>query len=135
MISRRTMLFALAAMAVLPAFETVNAAGMGAGKGSASGGGASGKGKSQGNSGAAKGAGKATGKPKGVTGSVKPSVQQDTIPEQGLNTAMYRVRHRNGFEETLKSGRYRMQDNRGRTIVDRAAKPGDYARLRRLADW
>jgi hypothetical protein len=54
-----------------------------------------------------------------------------TVPAQRL-TKPYRVRHSNGFQETLQGGRYSLRDNRGRTIVDRVAQPRDYARLRRL---
>jgi hypothetical protein len=136
-ISRRNTVFALAAMAILPAFDAVEAAGKGGGKGSSPGNGVSGKGSSPGAgpSGKAKSegaglaaGGKAKGKAKGIADTVQPSVELDSI--QGLGTASYRVRHRNGFQEILKGGRYRMLDDRGRTIVDRAAKPGDYVRLR-----
>lgn len=46
-----------------------------------------------------------------------------------------RLRHRNGFEEEIGAGRYEMRDNRGRRIVNRAARASDYTRLRRLMRW
>ena len=118
-------------MAVLPAFET-NAAGPG--KGSSPGNGGPGKGKSAGKGVGSGAAGKAKGQAKGVTKSVAPPADLNTATAPAPSrTAFYRVRHRNGFQETLADGRYLMQDNRGRTIVNRAAKPEDYARLRRLS--
>jgi hypothetical protein len=50
-----------------------------------------------------------------------------------VDRSVFRVKHGNGFRETLSRGRYVLQDNRGRTIVDRVAMPKDYARLRRLS--
>ena len=43
------------------------------------------------------------------------------------------VRHGSGIEEELANGRYVMRDNRGRTIINRAATAADRARIRSLA--
>ena len=79
-------------------------------------------------------AGKAKGEARAVTQSVKPSTDLRNVPAKVQSqTATYRVQHKNGFQETLARGRYVMQDNRGRTIVNRVAQPRDYARLRELS--
>ena len=79
-------------------------------------------------------AGKANGKAGAVTQSVKPSTDLRNVPAKVQSQpATYQVRHKNGFQETLARGRYVMQDNRGRTIVNRVAQPRDYARLRELS--
>ena len=43
------------------------------------------------------------------------------------------VLHRNGMRESVKSGRYRMTDDKGRTIIERAATKADLRRLRNLS--
>jgi hypothetical protein len=109
--------------------------GNGKGNGSGSGGSKNGNGGTSSGKGVGPGAGgKAKGKARGVTQSVKPSTDLGNVPAKVQSkTATYRVRHKNGFQETLARGRYVMQDNRGRTIVNRAAQAGDYARLRELS--
>lgn len=54
--------------------------------------------------------------------------------DEGTNSPpALRLRHNNGFEEEIGGGRYEMRDNRGRRIVNRAVRPSDYLRLRRLS--
>ena len=100
----------------------------GKGKGGSNGN-TNGKGKASGNSGA-----RSNGKDKGAEGAVPGQMPQSNITDATMRDASksLRVRHRNGFEEVLKDGRYEMRDNRGRPIVNRTAGPADYARLRRL---
>ncbi len=57
----------------------------------------------------------------------------DTLGTTTPASANMRIRHKNGFEETLDGGRYEMKDNRGRTIVNRPATRKDVARLNQLA--
>ncbi|WP_337266168.1 hypothetical protein [Oryzifoliimicrobium ureilyticus] len=42
------------------------------------------------------------------------------------------VQHSNGITETLRRGRYVMEDSKGRTIIDRAATAQDIRRLKEL---
>jgi len=42
------------------------------------------------------------------------------------------VVHRNGMREEIKGGRYLMKDNKGRTIIERAATKADLRRIRDL---
>ena len=141
---RRSLLFGLFATAVgfassAPAVAQGNGKGSLGGKGhgsSASGGKGKGGGNSNtsangtasGNSGAG-GKGKDNGAEGAVAGRAQSSLTGATVRDASKS---YRVRHRNGFEEVLKDGRYQMRDNRGRTIVNRAAGPADYMRLRSL---
>lgn len=52
----------------------------------------------------------------------------DIVEQRG---STIRVTHRNGMREQIAAGRYRMTDNKGRTIVERPATKADEARLRR----
>jgi hypothetical protein len=60
--------------------------------------------------------------------------QPSAVPESytAIPSGPLRVRHRNGFEEEVGAGRYKMHDNRGRLIVNRVVRSSDYVRLRRL---
>jgi hypothetical protein len=137
---RRNLLFGLFTVAVGLASSTPAAA-QGNGKGSSGGKGrgssaSGGKGKRGGNAnGAASGNSTAGGNTSdnGAEGAVPGQHPQNStgVPTRDASKS-YHLRHRNGFEEVLKDGRYQMRDNRGRTIVNRAAGPEDYVRLRSL---
>jgi hypothetical protein len=66
--------------------------------------------------------------------SEQPVEQPNAVPESytTIKPGLLRVRHRNGFQEEIGAGRYKMRDNRGRLIVNRVVKSSDYVRLRRL---
>jgi len=53
----------------------------------------------------------------------------DSVTIRGKSIA---VQHRNGMRESVKGGRYLMTDDKGRTIVERAATNADLRRLRKL---
>jgi hypothetical protein len=148
MLSRR--LFVTALLAVSASAWIVEAAGA-QGKGASSGGGGGNSNAGSGNGAGGGGNPNAGGGGNGAGGgnsnagggneeeSEQPtqSVEQPSaVPENYATTAPgpLRVRHRNGFEEEIGAGRYKMLDNRGRLIVDRAVRSSDYARLRRLTE-
>jgi len=66
-------------------------------------------------------------------GSQAPSSQVnaagDTVTVQG---AKIQVVHRDGFSESIEPGRFTMKDPLGRTIVERAVRASDIARLKGL---
>ncbi|MER8898145.1 hypothetical protein [Mesorhizobium sp. M0676] len=66
-------------------------------------------------------------------GSQAPSSQVnaagDTVTVQG---AKIQVVHRDGFSESIEAGRFTMKDPLGRTIVERAVRASDIARLKGL---
>ncbi len=141
MISRRTLIACLATVVVFATAPTsVDAAGHGRGNGnsgskgnsgnSGNGGGTGNKGNN--GHGPSKGGGvgpNSPGKGQNKTRDEPPDATSGTVDRN----AVYRVRHGNGFQESLSKGRYVLQDNRGRTVVNRAAKSKDYARLRKLS--
>lgn len=103
-------------------------------QGNSNGGGSgNGAGNSSGNAGGGASAGRsenATGTKNTAKAAPAPKVEQPSSVPRSL-----RLRHRNGFEEEIGAGRYEMRDNRGRRIVNRAARASDYTRLRRLMRW
>ncbi len=120
MLSRRTVLASLAAIPLAPGA----AAAGGKGKGGGNNGNAGGKGKGAANN----------SPPDNAAPTAQPTAPAENLTPPGMPAGgTYRVRHRNGFQETLAEGRYRMTDGRGRLIVDRPAKPEDYSRIRSLA--
>ena len=60
------------------------------------------------------------------------SVGTSSSNKAGAASSRAGVTHRNGFREAVVGGRYRMLDNKGRTIVDRPAVQADLLRLRQL---
>jgi hypothetical protein len=136
MLSRRAFFSALGACAFIAANPGQPlAAGKGGGNGNSSGNG-KGNGNSGGNgNGGGHGNGNSQGKgnnqanPEPANRVAAPDTLGTTTPA----SANMRIRHKNGFEETLGGGRYEMKDNRGRTIVNRPATRKDVARLNRLA--
>ena len=122
MFSRRYVLSALSAAALIAASPGIGSA--------AGNSGTSGNGGSKGNAGNGNngGYGSSNGKAKGNAaepGDAASSLAHSTNPT-------VRIRHRNGFQEVLIGGRYRLIDNRGRTIVDRPAAAKDMVRLQRM---
>lgn len=90
---------------------------------SASGGANSGSGNAgQGNSGKAKGN-------QGNHGSHVNAATGDTVEVDGDKIT---VIHRDGMQEEIENGRFKMQDALGRTIIEREATPEDVARLQAL---
>jgi hypothetical protein len=147
-VTRRVLISGLVAAIVFGALTSrAGAQGNGNGNGGSSGnGGKSGNGKGRGKDGSSNAGGNGNGK--GGAKSAGPSgagnggnAAQGGITSDSVGTtntlggrpSNFRVRHNNGFEESLSRGRYTLKDNRGRTIVDRTAAPSDYARLRRLS--
>lgn len=160
MISRRTLIACFGAAIFATAATPVDAAGNGNANGGGNGnGGSNGNGGGNGNGngggngngnggvngngnngGSNNGKGPSNGKGvgpdspgKGQTKTQDESVAPHAAPAVVDRDAVYRVKHNNGFRETLSKGRYVLQDNRGRTVVNRAARPNDYARLRKLS--
>lgn len=101
-----------------------NGGGNGSGNGNGSGGNAG--------NGNANGKGK-NGAGDNAAGSQAPSSQVnaagDTVTVQG---AKIQVVHRDGFSESIEAGRFTMKDPLGRTIVERAVRASDIARLKGL---
>jgi hypothetical protein len=64
----------------------------------------------------------------GTVQSVNPATgDRVTIRGKGIE-----ILHRNGMRESLKGSRYLMTDDKGRTIIERAATNADRIRLRKL---
>jgi hypothetical protein len=129
MLSRRNVLYGLAAAAVAVAKPgMVSAAGRG-NEGNNSNGnggyrnGSNGNGEENGGNGNDK-----------SNGNSKTAAPTQVAPSTTVDpaTLSLRVRHNNGFEEILSGGRYHMKDNRGRTIVNRPATGEDLVRLQQL---
>ncbi|MER9398703.1 hypothetical protein NKI46_11270 [Mesorhizobium sp. M0615] len=101
-----------------------NGGGNGSGNGNGSGGNAG--------NGNANGKGK-NGAGDNAPGSQAPSSQVnaagDTVTVQG---SKIQVVHRDGFSESIEAGRFTMKDPLGRTIVERAVRASDIARLKGL---
>jgi hypothetical protein len=136
MISRRTLIVCLGAIVLATAAAAADAAGNGNGGGKGNGGGNGNGNNGNGNNGNGPSNGNGVGPNspgKGQAKSDDESVARQAAPAAIDRNAVYRVRHGNGFRETLSKGRYVLQDNRGRTVVNRIAKPNDYARLHKLS--
>jgi hypothetical protein len=93
-------------------------------------GGKGGNGKSKGNSGTSSSVDDAAASPdQGDVQSVNPATgDRVTIRGKAID-----ILHSNGMRESVKGGRYLMTDDKGRTIVERAAKKSDLRRLRKLS--
>jgi hypothetical protein len=119
-------LFAASAFMVEAAVAQGNGNGDGNGNGN---GGANGNGGGNGNG--VGGNGKGNRNAGGGTGPAAGPAQAPAATQPSAPPSL-RLRHSNGFEEEIEGGRYKMRDNRGRQIVNRAVRNSDYVRLRRL---
>lgn len=102
-----------------------NGGGNGNGGGSGNGGGNSGNGGGNGN-------GNGKGNDKGQSSSAKSATQSQVDADQSTDAGngSITVRHQDGMSEKIQSGRYVMQDSKGRTIVNRTATVSDEQRLK-----
>jgi hypothetical protein len=108
-----------------------NGKGEGGGNGKGGGSGKSGGGSKGGGTGAASSGGSAGRKAASAGGNhVNPSTgDMVQVTENKID-----VLHRNGMQEGIRAGRYRMTDGKGRTIIERQATSADVARLRGMVD-
>ena len=125
----------LATLVAAAAFTAQPAGAQGNGNGNGNGGGGNGNGGS-GNGGNGGGGNGNGGNGNGGGNGNSAGTESETgaaAPDEGANAASgLSLRHGNGFEEEIDAGRYEMRDNRGRRIVNRAARTADYLRLYRL---
>ena len=68
----------------------------------------------------------------GQSGKGASHVNTTTGDKVDVSGSKITVTHPNGFVEKVESGRFRMQDALGRTIIDRRATPADISRLKAL---
>ena len=104
--------------------------GNGNGNGGNSGGGNNGNGNGNGGNSGTDGDG--DGSSNGQSGKGASHVNTTTGDKVDVSGSKITVTHPNGFVEKVESGRFRMQDALGRTIIDRRATPADISRLKAL---